>query len=333
MDRDLFIQASTNTRVKEKSLLDRTQYERLIEAQDLEEALRFLQDSVYQPFIQELDRPQDYEKALSAELKDTYKEMYQITPVREVVDMAALKYDYHNIKVVLKEHIKGADFARMYIDIGNVNIPALQAELDSGSRSQVSVHYRHIINDIYNEYLDLKDPQSIDILADKDYFLRMKRLADQLDVKMFTEYIEDLIDFTNIRTLLRCQVQEKDLEFLNRVIIDGGTIGKGKFGEYLFSSIEEDSPLFRSARIYYDVRKAINVYEQEGSLSEFEQQMDDTLMNIVKEAKKVNYGPEVIFGYLLARETEIKNIRIILVSKVNGLPADFIRERLRENYV
>lgn len=333
MDRNLFIQSSTNTRVKEKSLLTKAQIERLIDAKDLEEALRFLQDTIYSPYIQELERPEDYEIALGKVLRNTYQEMYQISPVREVVDLCALKYDYHNIKVVVKEHIKGADFSRMYIPIGNVDVKALQQELDSGSRKQLSLRYRHVVERIYNDFLEQSDPQNIDILADEAFFKKMRSLIDVLDVPMFRDYLKDLIDFTNIRTLLRAKQQNQDADFLKRVIIEGGTIDKNKFEEYLFTEVKEDSPLFRSARIYYDVKKAVAEYDKTHSLSGFELMMDNTLMKMVKEAKKINYGPEVIFGYILAREAEIKNIRLILVSKLNGLPADFMRERLREMYV
>lgn len=42
-------------------------------------------------------------------------------------------------------------------------------------------------------------------------------------------------------------------------------------------------------------------------------------------------GPLV--AYVLARENEIKTVRIILSGKQNGLPEESIRERVREMYV
>jgi len=35
----------------------------------------------------------------------------------------------------------------------------------------------------------------------------------------------------------------------------------------------------------------------------------------------------------MAKETEIKNARIIMVGKINNISNDVIRERLRESYV
>ena len=49
--------------------------------------------------------------------------------------------------------------------------------------------------------------------------------------------------------------------------------------------------------------------------------------------KRQPYGPEIIFAYVHAKEIEIKNLRIALVGRANGLSPDFIKERLRETYV
>ena len=56
---------------------------------------------------------------------------------------------------------------------------------------------------------------------------------------------------------------------------------------------------------------------------------------------KVNFGIEKynsfsagpILAYFLARENEIKTVRIILTGKLNNLSDDYIRERLRKMYV
>ena len=58
------------------------------------------------------------------------------------------------------------------------------------------------------------------------------------------------------------------------------------------------------------------------------------LTNLLKEkVQRMPYGPEIIFAYVHAKEIEIKNLRVCLVGRANGLSADFIKERLREIYV
>ena len=51
-------------------------------------------------------------------------------------------------------------------------------------------------------------------------------------------------------------------------------------------------------------------------------------MELNKPSKYVNFGPEPIFSYIIAKETEVKILRIIMVSKLNRLSPEDIRERL-----
>lgn len=333
MDRDLFIQSSTRTRVLEKKLLDKAQMQRLIEASDVDELIRLLNDSQYQPFINKLDRPEDYPVALSAEQARTFQEMYEISPVREVVDIVTLKYVYHNLKVLLKEQMTGEDFSHMYIKIGGLNTEKLKIDFEQGKTPLENVRQYEALQEVYQQYKNTEDPQIIDILMDRAYFEELTRVAKVLESDFFTNYVEDLIDFTNIKTLLRSQKQEKDVAFLNKVIIPGGSIDKAKYKDYLHAKVESNSNLFKSARIYDFASQGILEYDKTGSLSGFEKAMDDYLMSITQDAKLVTYGPEVIFSYLQTKETEIKNLGIIFVAKLNGLSPEFIKERLRDSNV
>jgi V/A-type H+-transporting ATPase subunit C len=56
-------------------------------------------------------------------------------------------------------------------------------------------------------------------------------------------------------------------------------------------------------------------------------------MKLIRDAKYVTFGPEPILAYIYAKESEIKNLRIIMVGKINNIPSEVIRERLREVYV
>ena len=69
------------------------------------------------------------------------------------------------------------------------------------------------------------------------------------------------------------------------------------------------------------------------STSAFEKWCDDILMECVKEARYTAFGIDPIIAYYVARDAEIKTVRIILSAKINNLPADVIRERVRALYV
>jgi len=70
-----------------------------------------------------------------------------------------------------------------------------------------------------------------------------------------------------------------------------------------------------------------------GQVTRFARRADDLLLERVKAAKSVPFGPERIFGYLCGLRTEVQNLRIILAGKVNRINARLLQERLREQYV
>ena len=60
---------------------------------------------------------------------------------------------------------------------------------------------------------------------------------------------------------------------------------------------------------------------------------DNAIMDYMKQAKLKALTIEPIIAYWYAKETEIKNVRILLQAKMNKIPSNQIKERLRESYV
>ncbi|SUB74898.1 V-type ATP synthase subunit C [Peptoniphilus indolicus] len=329
MDRNEFVQPSVTTRIFEKSLLTKSDFERLIETADIEDAIRALQETTYKEEISKLSAAQNYEEALDNMLLDFYKKMYEMTREDLVVDLLALKYYYHNLKVVLKEYILGEDLEYLYYKLENFPRDEIKKSIDTGA----SVEYSDVVREAMEEYEKGKNPQDIDIFIDKKYFEHLKKIAKESKVELFDKYVRNLIDFTNIATVLRCKRQDRTIDFLKKVLVEGGSIEVGELENIFGLEVDENSSVFRRTEFYKYLKKGIEEYKQTGTMSEFERQKDNYFMELVKDVKKVTYGPEVLFAYLYARETEIKNIRMILISKLNSTDTNSIRERLRETYV
>ena len=81
------------------------------------------------------------------------------------------------------------------------------------------------------------------------------------------------------------------------------------------------------------LKEGIEAYAKSGSISYLEKLMDNELMDYVKKGKYVTFGIEPLFSYLVAKETEIRDVRIIMVGKLNQIAPAVIRERLRDIYV
>lgn len=330
MDRSKFIQSSTRLRVMEKELLKSENFIRASETETLEDALRSLSDTVYNKYINKISSPTEYEYILKEELTRFYDELFDISPSKIPIRLITLKYFYHNLKVLIKEDIGKKDLKDLYMNIGDFDLKEYRDALVKGNKRNKNIELIQRVEEIYEEK---KDPQLIDIYLDNAYFTELLELAEESQVDLFIEYAKNLIDFTNIRTLLRAKKQEKDVEFLRQIIIEGGNVRKETYLDLLNREVSSDTDVFKKLEIYKYIKEALDSFKERGNLSDFEREMDNYFIDLIKDVKYITYGPEVIFANVLAKEMEIKNLRIILVSKLNGLDSEFIREKLRDTYV
>lgn len=333
MDRMDFTQSVVRTRVLETRLLQRTIIERMIDAKDLNEVLRILGETEYSTQIGKVERPEDYDKVLGAELDRVYDLMSEISPYEIVVDLLLLKYDYHNLKVLAKETILENDMSHLYVDRGTVDFDKLKVDFKAGSTRDIQDEFNLALEEVMNDYEATKDPQRIDLIFDKHYFEHMYKLAKESEIDLFIEYVEDSIDFINLRTLIRLKKQKKSNKFLEDVLLPHGKIDRESIVLSLNDTIESIISKFKNYRISSALKKGFEEYGKTGSLSNYEKYMDNHLMDLNKSSINVNFGPEPLFSYIIAKETEVSILRVILVSKINNIPPDSIRERLRDLYV
>lgn len=61
---DDYIQSSSRIRVLEKSLLTKSDFNRMIEAESLDEAISVLRESKYSPFFNNINDPLEYDVSL-----------------------------------------------------------------------------------------------------------------------------------------------------------------------------------------------------------------------------------------------------------------------------
>ncbi|VFB15635.1 V-type sodium pump subunit C [Urinicoccus massiliensis] len=336
MDRSKFIQASARIRVLEKKLLNQASYQRLVESKSLSEALHILSDSVYQTAIHSLGNDRDYEYVLKQELVKTFKDLYEISPDPGPVDLLSVEYYYHNLKVLAKESMTQQDLETSYVSLGLLDIKKAQDLLNNHEGKIASKSLSRaikIVEEAMAIYEEWSDPQDIDLYIDRAQIQRMQELVDEMDVDMFRDYIKAYIDFSNIGTFFRNKTKVMDLKFLQKVLYDGGEIPKKDYYDYLNAELDSDSKIFTQTKIAKYVRRGLDVFDEKNSLGQLEAELNRYCMDLIKQSKTMTYGPEVIFSYGLAKEMEIKNLRLILIAKANDIPSESIKERLRDSYV
>ena len=344
MNRENFIAASISTRIYEDDLLKARDLERLNDYGSLREVINALNDSSYGSFIGDLARDEDYEEILNKELVRVYEKVSDVTPDKNISQYLIEKYNFHNLKLVVKEVIQDEDYSKIYSPMANIDTAYIKRELiklgddelildQLGEKDERNI-YLSYAKKALDAYKDSENPAMIDISLDKSYYERELNLAVNTGLDSLITYTKETIDLVNIMTLLRIRGQKLDLEYLKSCLIEGGNLDEDDLLE--MASLDVDGIKIKTASLdinsYLEKSLERDKTDKE-NLLDLEKTIDDHFMDFAKKAKSMTYGPEVLLGFLIAKEQEIKNLRIIFISKLNSLPKDFTRERLRETYV
>lgn len=328
MDSMEFAKVIPRLRVFETRLLDKAKLDRMIDSSSAEDVIKILKETEYSNIMTNVKKAEDYENMLSLELERVYKELYDMCANKKIVDIMSIKYEYHNIKVLLKGKFLNKDFSDILIPIGRMDIVKFKNIIIENDYSDLTKIMRLGIEETITRFNLTKDSQLIDMILDMYMFEELREIAQELNDKFITKYIKAQIDLTNIRTLLRVKNQNKERDFLQRALIKGGIIDIDTLIS-LFNDAASNIPVKLSHTDYYEILKNITTYE--GGV--LEKSMDNYIMKLMKDAKMIPFGMEPIIAYIYAKETEIKVIRIIMVGKLNNINAEIIRGRLRDVYV
>lgn len=333
MDKMIFSQVIPRLRVYETKLLDKSKLDRMIDSNSANEALKVLKETEYANIISNVKRPEDYEVILSEELKRVFRLMYEISPVKSLIDLMGIKYDYHNIKVILKGMFLKENLSNLLISVGTIEPSKIKSLIENNDLRDLGSIMRQSIEEAMASFESTKDPQIVDIILDRYMFKALIYIKNEIKDAFVDKYIAALIDSTNIKTLLRVKKQNKDREFLASVIIEGGAIDRDKLLGMFNDSVENIQTKL-SYTSYLDFTKnGIEHYTKTGSVSLLEKLVDNFIMDMMKNAKIIPFGVEPLLAYIYAKETEIKVIRIIMVGKLNSISSEVVRERLRDIYV
>ena len=131
----------------------------------------------------------------------------------------------------------------------------------------------------------------------------------------------------DIKIALRGCRTGKNLGFFERSLAECNDLDIKQLAKAA-ASCESDLLDYLSYTKYSDCVEKIGT-----STLEFEKWCDNIIIEYVRSAKMTALGISPLVAYIMARETEIKAVRIIISAKYNNVPEDIIKERLRELYV
>ena len=323
-----YLAISARIRAMETELLTGERMEQILTARGEEEVSRVLQDCGY-PGLAGLGQT-EMDAALTAVRRDMLADLGEGVPDAGLIDVFKLKYDYHNLKALLKAEAVGTDPASMLSDMGRVEAATLRDALSTGDYGALPPMLAEAAAEAKAVLETTRDPQLSDILLDRWAFREELALAEESGSELLAEYVRTRIDGANLRALVRTLRMGKDGDFLKGVLTEGGDISP----EVLLAVAADRGRGLAELYAPTGFAAAAEAGEKAlkgGPLTEFERLCDDAAAQVLDSAAMVPFGDAPLIAYLAARETEYTNLRILLLGRRAGLPADVIRARLRKS--
>lgn len=323
----LFI--STYLHSRERDLLTSARMERMIEAPTAEEAAKVLGEIGYGEF--DVSSQRELGSVLAQEQEKLFQDLYRFVPDKAVVDVFKVKYDYHNLKALIKARATGTDAPdRLLLDAGRVGAEELRRAVWEGDYSTLPAALRRAAEEAVEVLSATGDPQLADFLLDKAYYAEMISSAKATGSGFLVRYVQATIDAANLRSAVRTLRMKKGADMLRRVLVEGGTVRVDSIQAAALGGNLED--LYRSTNLRQAAELGTAALNG-GSLTPFEKACDDAVTAVAAGAKSVPFGVEAVVSFLAAKEIEFTAVRIIMSGRMAGIGGDTIRERLREAYV
>ena len=325
-----YLAISARIKAMETGLLTRERMEQVLEARSVEDAAKLLQECGY-PELDARD-PEAMDAALSAAREATLSDLADGAPDPRYIDIFKLKYDYHNIKAVLKAKAMNTSPDSMLMDMGRVPAAELKDAVLTGRLDELPEGLAAAAAEAAEVLDGTRDPQLSDIVLDRWCYQEMNAVAEETGSAFLAGYVKIQIDAANLRALVRTLRMGKGGEFLKTVLLEGGDVGTDSIiaaanaGGSGMAEVYGPTALAAAAEAGAEALRG-------GPLTAFEKLCDDAVGEYLAGAQFVPFGEAPLLGYLAARETEYTNIRILLMGRGAGLSADVIRSRLRNSYV
>jgi V/A-type H+-transporting ATPase subunit C len=321
--------AAGRIRALEIRLLGKQRLDRMAEAKDLDEALRLLSDTEYSIHFDEIEDI-GYDGCLRNEETRILGVVDDLSLDPEVSDMLRLKYDFHNLKVAIREQVSGRDLGHLYDNFSRFEPEGVRAAVKAGSFDQLPPPLVEPAKAALEIYAESADPAQADLVLEKAMFALFLSRAEAFGATYILGIVRSWIDLANIRTFMRARYLKVGARTFPEMLIPGGFIRLSDFQETFTLPQEEVLQRF----VFSPYRSILETggagLERSASFMELEREIDNYVISFLRLSRYFTFGLEIILAYALLKENEVKMLRLILAAKERGMPPEAIKGRIAD---
>ncbi|TAH72147.1 MAG: V-type ATP synthase subunit C [Anaerolineaceae bacterium] len=318
-----YIYAVARIRSKELTLFTKSDIEQLMSCRTEMECLRYLADKGWG-----MDgRHTSSEQILASEREKTWELLKELVENVSVFNTFLYGNDYHNLKAAIKQIYKGTETPNLYMSNCTLEPEIIIKAVSEHDFSLLPEHMRDVAEEAYQIQLRTGDSQLCDIVLDKAALDSIYSHGKASENELISQYVELKVAAADINIAIRSVRTKKDEEFLKRALSECESLDINKLTKCALDGMEAIYD-YLTTTVYFEGVPALKESSQA-----FERWCDNLIIDFIRPQKYNPFSLSPLAAYLLARENEIKTVRILLSGKRNDISDDIIRERLREMYV
>ena len=321
--KDEYIYAVSRIRHRETKLFTKKHIEQMISMPDAESVLRFLAEQGFgatNKLTEEID-------PIDAEREKLWALMKELLGDLDCFDFLRIQNDFQNLKAAIKAQYSELSTDGLFMS-GSVYDPEelakAIAEKDYSSLPEV---LREVGENAHKTLLKTADGQLCDMIIDKACLETVYAFGKKSSEKIVSDYCELFVASSDIKIAVRGSKLLKSQSFILDSLAECESLNIRTLASASAKGFE-DLLSYLSTTDYKWAVEHIKV-----SLTDFEKYCDNKLIGLLKSQKAEPFTLGPLVAYAIAKENEIKAVRLILTAKENDLADSVIRERIRDMYV
>lgn len=248
-------------------------------------------------------------------------------PHDKELEILLYRNDFHNVKAALKAVISGKEPQQYFIKPTNLDLDLLVESIKSKEYENLPEYIRETVREAYELLTRTLDGQLSDSMTDTAALKAMQEAAEKNGGDFMKKYAEMTAVYADIKTAYRCAAMKKQRSFIETAICGTSELDKDSLVRAALVGIDGLFAYLENTQ-YGDAAKLLKE-----SPAKFEKLCDDAAVELAETARMTAFGTEPLAAYYIAKEAEIKNLRIISVCRESGTDRETITERMRKLYV
>lgn len=232
-------------------------------------------------------------------------------PLSSIITVYLRRYDIVTLKRLLRWKKGGSEknSKDMFIPVSRYSFEELSELMEKDFEEIVEgINFPDSEVD-YQSFIEGKELSEVESSLDKAYSAELDKLCERVPSRQFRRFMERELEHQNIVTALRLKKYGFEPEEISRHFINGNQSG-------LIEEIMNAEDLEHAMQLVGESEKA----EPADRLEDLEHNLEAArLQNALKMVHAEPLGATSIIGYVVAKQIEVKNLRMLIRAKETGL--------------